>query len=351
MKKNLLVLGYFGYLNNQLDGQTIKTRNIYNLLKSKEEIIDYEIEFFDTQILRCRKINLLKMFFKIYNCKKLVYIPAHNNLQFFFPFFFIICKLKKIDIHYIVVGGWLSDFLKTRPLHKYFLSYIKGIYPQTKILCEELKEKYNYNNVYQLINFRIHNFKSKSCEVEYEGILRLVFLGRVQKMKGVDVIFMLAQELKKQRIDNVYIDIYGPVSSDYKVEFNNHLQINKNVRYKGILEQKFIYEHLEKYHLMLFPTLYYTEGFPGSILDAYIAEVPVIVTKWKFANEFVDNNLSGIIVDFDNFNDFVYQIITLVREPERINNLQKKLKIIKNKYSSESAWDLLKTKIFTVYFF
>ena len=28
----VLVIGAFGYENNQLDGQTIKTRNVYNLL-------------------------------------------------------------------------------------------------------------------------------------------------------------------------------------------------------------------------------------------------------------------------------------------------------------------------------
>ena len=31
--KKVLVLGYFGYRSNQLDGQTIKTRNIMRLLQ------------------------------------------------------------------------------------------------------------------------------------------------------------------------------------------------------------------------------------------------------------------------------------------------------------------------------
>ena len=33
----VLVLGAFGYSNNQLDGQTIKTRNVYNLLVERYE--------------------------------------------------------------------------------------------------------------------------------------------------------------------------------------------------------------------------------------------------------------------------------------------------------------------------
>lgn len=31
MKRKVLVLGYFGYNTNQLDGQTVKTRHIYTL--------------------------------------------------------------------------------------------------------------------------------------------------------------------------------------------------------------------------------------------------------------------------------------------------------------------------------
>ena len=29
--KNIFIIGAFGYSNNQLDGQTIKTRNVYDL--------------------------------------------------------------------------------------------------------------------------------------------------------------------------------------------------------------------------------------------------------------------------------------------------------------------------------
>ena len=35
MKSKVFVIGTFGYFNNQLDGQTVKTRNIFNLIKSK----------------------------------------------------------------------------------------------------------------------------------------------------------------------------------------------------------------------------------------------------------------------------------------------------------------------------
>ncbi len=55
MKRRILVLGYFGYLNNQLDGQTIKTRNIYELLllKTSDNI---SVNIYDTQQYKCSKL-------------------------------------------------------------------------------------------------------------------------------------------------------------------------------------------------------------------------------------------------------------------------------------------------------
>ena len=83
----VLVLGYFGYLTNQLDGQTVKTRDVYRL--AKEQLNDCDVEYFDTQSLQKNKILVLKMFYKVMGCETLLYLPAHNNLKVFFPLIFI----------------------------------------------------------------------------------------------------------------------------------------------------------------------------------------------------------------------------------------------------------------------
>ena len=44
--KRILVLGYFGYNTNQLDGQTVKTRDIYRLV---EEQAGGKVDYYDTE--------------------------------------------------------------------------------------------------------------------------------------------------------------------------------------------------------------------------------------------------------------------------------------------------------------
>lgn len=342
-KNRVLVLGYFGYANNQLDGQTIKTRNIYNLLKSKESDIDSKVSYFDTYTFRLNKFNVLKMFYKVCNCDILIYIPAYNNLKYFFPILYLLGKFKKIKIHYIVVGGWLANFIKDKPLHVKFLRNIQGIYPQTKDLCLSLKSQYNFDNVCQLNNFRIHNYTPVSSNLQTVKN-KLVFMARVHPLKGVDVIFKLANRLESEQIKSV-IDIYGPIYDKYRLDFDYLLQDNKNVRYKGILQQEQIYETLEQYDLMLFPTKYFTEGFPGSILDAYIAGIPVLATRWKYAEEFIEDNVGGVLTNFDDEDDFINKTIEIITS-DQLSKLKFGVGKQAYKYSPEAAWNTLRNKIF-----
>lgn len=137
----VLVLGYFGYLTNQLDGQTVKTRDVYRL--AKEQLNDCTVDYFDTQELKKNKLLVLKMFWKVMCCRTLFYLPAHNNLKVFFPVIFILSQLFRFRIHYFVVGGWLREYLTHRAIHRFMLGRIKGIHAETKRLKKELEDYYH----------------------------------------------------------------------------------------------------------------------------------------------------------------------------------------------------------------
>src|SRR5690606_29386324 len=147
----ILVLGYFGYVTNQLDGQTIKTRNVYNLLKEKSQ---GKIEYFDTQSFKSSKLNILKMFWMIVKADYIFYLPAHNNLKYIFPLIYILAKISNTKINYLVIGGWLSKFLTNKKIHRSMLKDINGIYVETDSLLRDLSE-YNFGNLHKLYNFRM----------------------------------------------------------------------------------------------------------------------------------------------------------------------------------------------------
>lgn len=294
--KRILVLGYFGYLTNQLDGQTVKTRDVYRL--ATEQSGDYSVDYFDTQDLKKNKLLVLRMFWKVIHCDTLFYLPAQNNLKVFFPIIFVFSRLFKFNIHYFVVGGWLREYLTKLPIHRFMLSRINGIHAETKRLKNELEDYYGFNNVDIFPNFRFFEFNPKSSESEK---LRIVFMARVIKQKGLDWIFDLADYISAYKLQDKYsITFFGPETDEEKEYFESNVAKYEFVEYRGPLQPEEIHETLSKYDVMLLPTHFYTEGLPGSIVDAYISGIPVIVTEWKHSHEFVDDGKSGFIVPFEN---------------------------------------------------
>jgi glycosyltransferase involved in cell wall biosynthesis len=137
----------------------------------------------------------------------------------------------------------------------------------------------------------------------------------------------------------IIIDFYGPIDHNDKEYFLENVKIYPNTRYMGVVEQQEVHHVLAEYDIMVLPTKYYTEGFPGSILDAYISGIPVIVTKWKHADEFVDDGKTGFIVPFQYGDvEFIESVLKLYNNYSLLSEM-KKLAYEKSKeYGYESAW-------------
>lgn len=337
---NILVLGYFSSIKNESCGQSIKTRNIYNLLKENNDQFG-NLKSFDTELFQKTKLYFLKMIWEILHCKKLVYVPAQNNLKYIFPFIYLICKIRDVDILYFVVGGWLAEFLQNKRFHVHLLTNIKIILAESDQLTSKLVEQYNLNNVTTFPNFRINTFIPSF--ISKQSSLKIVFMARISRMKGLDMIFMLADYIKNLDLKErtIIIDFYGLIESDEEYFFDN-IKKYPFVDYIGILEPDQIYSVLSNYDLLVLPTKYYTEGFPGSILDAYISGIPVIVTKWKYADEFVENGETGYIIPFENGEaEFINSIMKLYNDNVILQKMKIKAHETSKLYSSESAWKII----------
>lgn len=308
MNNQILVLGYFGYESNKLDGQTVKTRNVYALLSQ----LGYKPTIFDTEDFRHSILSVWRMVKRVCCSDKIVYLPAHNNLKYIFPVIYLLAVIFRSKIHYFVVGGWLSEYLRNKPLHRFLLKRISGIHPETNRLKAELETEYGFNNVSLFPNFRLTDF-IQSASTREDGKLRAVFMARINKMKGLDMIDQLCDNIVATGYqDKLTITFYGPIAPDDKSYFDGLVDAYSFVNYEGVLQPGHIHSTLQNYDVLLLPTRYYTEGIPGSLIDAYIAGIPVIATRWKHHAEIIDSK-TGIVVPFsdgqEEFNDAVKLLI------------------------------------------
>lgn len=157
-------------------------------------------------------------------------------------------------------------FLQTRELVEFFKPKGKRILQLATSRNQPLKEYLRPNRPFQK---------------------RFVFLGHVNKDKGLDVILETIQTL-----DASYkIDIYGPIQEEkYRSIFA------KTDNYKGILSKENVLPTLREYDVLILPTFYRGEGYPGAIIEAYSIGLPVISTRWRAIPEIVEDGVTGRLV-------------------------------------------------------
>ena len=97
-------------------------------------------------------------------------------------------------------------------------------------------------------------------------------------------------------------------------------------------------EVLAHYDCMLFPTHYDGEGFPGVILEAYMAGIPVIASRWKFNDEFVFDGRTGYLHTEKSKDDLLLKIQEFVSTNIEFSQ---NCKLEAKKYSEEKVYPIL----------
>jgi len=116
---------------------------------------------------------------------------------------------------------------------------------------------------------------------------RFVFLGHINRAKGC---WHLSEAIKA--FDDSYtLHFYGPIHDS---EF--HKILRKKQRYKGVLDKAAVAATLREYDVLVLPTHYRGEGYPGVIIEAYSLGLPVITTDWRAIPEIVVPEETGFIV-------------------------------------------------------
>jgi glycosyltransferase involved in cell wall biosynthesis len=107
------------------------------------------------------------------------------------------------------------------------------------------------------------------------------------------------------------------------------------------------YEILSKYSCMLFPTYWQGEGFPGVIIDAYIAGLPVIATDWNMNKEVVVDGVTGLIVPIKDASALSKAMLKLLQNPEMVKNISNNsLKMAKD-FHIDNVWPDLEKLIYS----
>ena len=115
---------------------------------------------------------------------------------------------------------------------------------------------------------------------------RFVYIGRICQAKGIPELVDAFNEIAD---DGFNLSIYGNIDSDI-----DHSELSGF--YKGLLDPSDVQHTIQDYDVLILPSKWNYEGFPGVIIESFLTGTPVVASAIGGIAELVEDNYNGILI-------------------------------------------------------
>jgi glycosyltransferase involved in cell wall biosynthesis len=238
---------------------------------------------------------------------------------------------------YLVIGGYFPEGIRSKRFDWRFYKNLNNVVVEGDLLRKTVLANSGLSNVKELPNFKTFPNLLLQSKKKSNNNFRFVFVGRISKGKGVSEILDAVKILNKTNKE-FEVDFYGPVEEEFDFDSNN-------TNYCGFLdfqndsEQE--YSKLGNYDCMLFPTYWKGEGFPGVIIDAFIAGLPVIATDWNMNSEIIEEGVNGFIIPPNDTVSLVNKMMWVMENRDTLKAIGTRNQKKANEYHIDRIWPKL----------
>ncbi|MBD2454309.1 glycosyltransferase family 4 protein [Nostoc sp. FACHB-87] len=181
-------------------------------------------------------------------------------------------------------------------------------------------------------------FQPNKLESNIQRDNYLLFVGRLSEEKGVSV--LIDAYIKSHISTPLKIVGDGPLHQvlQKKVQTAGYEYL---IEFLGYQDKVIVLELMQKAKFLVFPSIWY-EGFPLTIVEAFAASLPVIVSQLGSMAEIVEDHVSGLYFEAGNSEDLAAKIKWAINHNELMINYGKNARsIYEYKYSSEVNYQQL----------
>lgn len=280
------------------DGQTVKTRTVWKMLCGRYgdgnivvvDTLNYKKEPFRVALeyRRCMK-----------ECEDVVVLLSRNGRKLFFPLLAKQAANNGKRIYHNLIGGSLADSVRSDTRLASQLSSFQVNWVESREMVAELAG-YGVDNCSFLPNFkRIVPLREDELVVPLGSPRRLCMFTRMTEKKGIREAIDATRILcDRDGVGAWSLDLYGPLEQDFQEEFESMLAEAPFARYCGCADPDESVKVLRGYWAMLFPTRWESEGFPGTIIDAFDAGLPVVASRWPYYHEMLCDGKTGFSYEY-----------------------------------------------------
>jgi len=166
--------------------------------------------------------------------------------------------------------------------------------------------------------------------VEYEKIqgiapkeknVDVLFVGRLAKVKGIDVLIKAIPIVKKSLPSvNLYIIGYGPRENELKALVKK-LDLEKNVKFLGFLSEEGKFRYFKACKVVAIPSRW--ENSPITLYEAMAAGKAVVASNVSGIPDVLIHGKTGYLFESENAETLADKIITLLKDDKLRNTIEK----------------------------
>lgn len=344
--KKLGVCGHFDEGAETSSGQIIKTRIVTDEL-IRQLGADQIVKVDSHGGVKAMPRMFWQSFQMFKNCESVVMMPAYKGLQIFTPLYSFYNLLFHRKIEYVVIGGWLADFIDQHRWLTGMLKRFDGVFVETSTMKKALENR-GFTNIAVMPNFKnLRILKPEELEYPERPPYKLCTFSRVMKEKGIEDAVNAVKGANERLGRTAFtLDIYGQVDEGYVDCFEQlKAEFPEYIRFAGLVPFHKSVETLRGYFALLFPTFYSGEGFAGTLIDAMASGVPVVASDWKYNGEIVVPGKNGVLIKECSKDRLIEQLLRMAENPAAWNALKRSTLKEAEKYRPGVAIQPLKRKI------
>lgn len=144
--------------------------------------------------------------------------------------------------------------------------------------------------------------------------LKLVFIGRIGKSKGLHLVL---EALKSFKSNSVSLAIYGPIEDEKYFSECQKKSLNLSVLWHGLIDSKKVIEALQNYDCVVLPSII-CEMSPLVIQEAFAAGIPVVASNVYGNSEQIVDGKNGWLFKFNESADLKIKLQALIKDPHLI---------------------------------
>jgi len=245
---------------------------------------------------------------------------------------------KKIIIR-VSATGPLSDFLLLRQgaAGGFFINCVR-MADKIIVLCSQSKQEAQAAGFSPRQIIHISNGVDLSVFVPAprppEESKKILFVGRLDKMKGVDILLGAIAELNNQGITSSCTIAGDGPDREALMNLTRKLRIEKQVVFAGTCSD--IVRHLHTAAVFVLPSR--SEGMPNAVLEAMACGVPIIATSVGGIPDIIQNGSNGLLIAPDDIQALSSALASLFTDADLAARIGKRARM-----DAESLYSLDRT--------